>query len=48
MMGNLFYRQVQPSEIKAMKYPELKYWNNWHELMEQAERDAIENMERGK
>ena len=37
MMGNLFYRKVPPSEIKAMGYSELKYWNEWHELIAKEE-----------
>ncbi len=32
-MGNLFYRRVPPSEISAMPYVEMKYWNEWHEIM---------------
>lgn len=32
-MGNLFYRRVPPSEINAMGYREMEYWNNWHEIM---------------
>jgi hypothetical protein len=44
-MGNLFYRRVQPSEINAMDYSEMKYWNGWHLLMEQAEKDAIKDAE---
>jgi len=42
MIGNLFYRGVQPSEIKAMGYTEMKYWNDWHLLMDEAERKAME------
>lgn len=37
MMGNLFYRGVQPSEIKAMDYREMKYWNTWHDRIADAE-----------
>lgn len=37
MMGNLFYRRVAPSEIKSMGYKEMKYWNDWHELMAKEE-----------
>lgn len=39
-MGNLFSRQVQPSEIKQMPYHELVYWNKWHKSMSKAEKDA--------
>jgi len=41
MMGNLFYRRVQPSEIKEMSYEELRYWDGWHALMAKAERDSV-------
>ena len=40
-MGNLFYRNVSPSELKEMPYHELKYWNEWHELMVKTEQKAI-------
>lgn len=43
MMGNLFYRGQPISEIYALSYAELKYWNGWHELMTQAEKKAMEN-----
>jgi len=39
-MGNLFYRKVQPSEIASMTYQDLKYWNDWHELMIEADKKA--------
>lgn len=41
MMGNLFYEKVPPSEINAMGYAEMQYWDGWHKLMEKAKRDAI-------
>jgi hypothetical protein len=41
-MGNLFFRRVQPSEIEAMTYGKMKYWNEWHKRMEAAEIAAIE------
>jgi hypothetical protein len=34
MIGNLFYHGVSPTEIKAMAWHEMKYWNSWVELME--------------
>jgi hypothetical protein len=40
MMGNLFYRGATPSEITAMSYEELRYWNGWHDLMAKAEKNA--------
>lgn len=46
MMGNLFFRQVNPSEINGMEYHELKYWNDWHEAMNKADNDAIEKAKR--
>jgi hypothetical protein len=38
--GNLFFRGVAPSEITSMEYHDLKYWNEWHELIAQANKDA--------
>lgn len=40
-MGNLFFRGQQISEIKKLGFKEMKYWNNWHELMVKAEKDQI-------
>lgn len=37
MAGNLFYRKVAPSEINGMSYSEMKYWNEWHKLIEKEE-----------
>lgn len=34
MMGNLFYCKVAISEIKKMPFWELKYWNEWHERIQ--------------
>ena len=39
-VGNLFYRRVSPAEITAMGYVEMKYWNEWHELMVREEQKA--------
>jgi len=36
-MGNLFSRGQQISEIKSLRYAELKEWNGWHELMLESE-----------
>ena len=33
MMGNLFYRGVQPNLINDMDFFEMKEWNRWHEVM---------------
>jgi hypothetical protein len=49
MMGNMFYRGVQPCEIKKMQYWEMSYWNKWHESMANAELKAAKNLkEKGK
>jgi hypothetical protein len=44
MMGNLFYRGVQPSEIENMPFWKMKYWNKWHEAMAETDRKAAEAM----
>jgi hypothetical protein len=40
-MGNLFFRNVSPSELKQMGYKEMQYWNEWHELMDKEEKEAM-------
>lgn len=37
MCGNLFCHGVQPSEINRMAFPELNYWNEWYELIQEEE-----------
>ena len=41
-MGNLFYRKQQISEITSLRYAEMKYWNEWHEIMIKADKKAID------
>ena len=41
-MGNLFYRQQPIDNIYALTYHEMKYWNEWHEIMIAEEKKAIE------
>ena len=43
MMGNLFYSKVPISEIKSMEFWEMKYWNEWYELMEKERLKAVKN-----
>lgn len=38
MVCNLFYRRVSTAEIALMTVPELRYWNEWHELIAEAEK----------
>jgi len=43
-MGHLFFRGQQISEIKKLRFAELREWNEWHELMvkeDQKQADAI-------
>lgn len=40
-MGNLFYRNQPISEINNLRYAEMKYWNEWYEIMEKQQ--DIEN-----
>jgi len=42
-MGNLFYRRVSPDIIKTMDFHELKYWNEWHEALNRAVKEEIDN-----
>lgn len=41
MMGNLFYRRVQPSEIEGMTFSTMAYWNEWHEILAKAEKEVL-------
>jgi hypothetical protein len=41
-LGNLFFRGAGPSELMEMPYHELKYWNEWHEVMATEERRSTE------
>jgi hypothetical protein len=41
MIGNLFYRKVSISEIKKMGWCELKYWNEWHEILVKEEKKVM-------
>jgi hypothetical protein len=41
-MGNLFYRRVPPPIIESMTYGQIAYWNEWHEMMVEEERRAME------
>jgi SHS2 domain-containing protein len=47
-IGNLFYRGVSTTEINAMTYHEMRYWNGWHKVMEDADRKSIEKLKGGK
>jgi hypothetical protein len=38
MIGNLFYRGTQPSEIERMSYMDLVYYNEWHKIMVKTEK----------
>lgn len=42
-MGNLFHRNVSTEVMKEMDFHELKYWNEWHEVINQAHKDEIDN-----
>jgi hypothetical protein len=40
-LGNLFFRGASPSELMAMPFHELRYWNEWHEVMAEEERRSV-------
>lgn len=42
-MGNLFYRNQPISEIKNLRFAELREWNSWHELMIKEEKKQMDN-----
>ena len=41
-MGNMFYRGQPINVIENMTYHDLKYWNGWHEKMDDQLKDDIE------
>ena len=43
-MEALFYRGVQPSDIKKMGYHELKFWFKCHENIIRGEEHAAEKL----
>jgi hypothetical protein len=45
-MGNLFFRGQPISEIKKLRFAEMKEWNWWHELMTKTEQKAIDEAKR--
>jgi len=47
MMGNLFYRGVSTVEINNMSYFEMKDWNNWHEIIADAQTKAVKKAQNG-
>jgi len=40
-MGNLFFRKQPISEIKRLRFAEMREWNEWHELMVKEEQKAL-------
>jgi hypothetical protein len=47
-MGNMFYRAQPIDVIYAMKFSELKMWNEWHKLMCKEEEVYAKAMRGGK
>jgi len=45
MIGKVFYHGVSPAEIKQMKWRELVYWDGWIEIIDNAKKDAIKDIE---
>jgi len=41
-MGNLFFRGQAISEIKSLRFAELREWNEWHELMVKKEQEIMD------
>jgi len=37
-MGLLFGRGVSPLDLQALSYPELKYWGEWAQAYNEAEK----------
>ena len=47
-IGNVFFRGAGPAEINDMTYHELRYWNEWHEVMVAEEKRSTEKAKRPK
>jgi hypothetical protein len=45
-MGNLFFRGQQISEIKKLRFAEMREWNEWHELMVKEEQKQVDEINR--
>ena len=45
MMGNLFSRGQPIGDIRKLGYKEMKYWNEWHEVMAKRERQTARELE---
>jgi len=41
-MANLFFRKQPISEIKRLRYAEMREWNEYHEIMIKEEQRQIE------
>lgn len=41
-MGNMLYRGQPISEIKQLRFAELREWNYWHEVMDKETRKYID------
>ncbi len=39
---------MQPNVINEMDWKELSYWNEWHELMEEKEKEAFRKIKKPK
>lgn len=44
-MGNLLYLKQPISEIKKLRFAELREWNTWKELMDKQTNKLINEME---
>jgi len=42
-MGDVLFRGASPTEIKAMPYHELMYWQGWHNVLAEKERSLNPN-----
>jgi hypothetical protein len=43
-MGNLFFRKQPIDVIRSMRYHELRYWNEWHEVISKEEKRVADSV----
>jgi hypothetical protein len=45
MLGNLFYRGQNIEALNRATFGELRYWNEWHEIINKKTKDTTDQIE---
>ena len=48
MLGDLFYRHVQPDVLEKMNYTRLRYWHEWHKILHKEEKKLADDLKGNK